>query len=134
MNRRWIGVVVVAALAAGVIFLKQQSDAASTHDRRPPSTAAATVLLFADPREAAASCGCGQIVRLVRSAATRGVQVRELDPARAEPEARRHRVRVQPTVVVLDREGREAGRFEGEGRRTIDAIRSALEKLPPGRP
>ena len=134
MSGRWIGVAAVVVVAAGIVLLKQRSNTAAAHDRGPPTASAPEVLLFADARQAEASCGCGQIIRLVRAAATHGARVRELDPAGADGEARRHRVRVQPTVLVLDRDGRETGRFEGEARPTIDAIRSALRRLAPRLP
>lgn len=135
MSRRWIGVVAVAVIAAGIVALKQRSPGAASAGGGPTVPAAApTVLLFADPGEAGASCGCGQIIRLVRGAAGPGLRVREVDPGRDAGEAQRHHVRVQPTVVILDRGGRETERFEGEAQGALEGIRAALRRLTPRRP
>lgn len=42
---------------------------------------------------------------------------------------RKHRVVVEPTVIVRDDSGAETARFEGEDSRTIEAIGSALAHL-----
>lgn len=89
----------------------------------------ARVLLFADPREAEATCGCGLIYRAVREAGANGVPVREVDPERELEIVQRHRVHVAPTVVILDENGREVRRHEGEAGETITAIRADLARL-----
>jgi hypothetical protein len=80
---RWIGLVVVAILVVGVIVYRQLG---TRVDSETPSTVgtadgAGSVLLFADPAEAETSCGCGQIIRLVRGANARGLAVREVAPS-----------------------------------------------------
>lgn len=135
MSRRWLGVIAVAVIAAGIIALKQRApDAASAGGGPTVPPATPTVLLFADPGEAGASCGCGQIIRLVRAAAGPGLRVEELDPRRDAAEAQRYAVRVQPTVVILDRGGRETERFEGEAQGALKGLRAALGRLTPRRP
>ena len=88
------------------------------------------VLLFADPREAESSCGCGQIIRMVREAGVAGVvAVREFDPQRDSEAARLHAVRVAPTVIVAGSDGVERQRFEGESAEVIADLRGALAAL-----
>ncbi len=89
------------------------------------------VVLVADLREAGESCGCGQIIRLVREAAQRGVAVREIDP-RKEPDAgRAYGIVVAPAVALLDGNGKVTRRLVGEDADTIKALREALSNLKP---
>jgi hypothetical protein len=90
-------------------------------------------LLFADPREAESSCGCGQIIRMVRGANVPGiVAVQEFDPQRESEAARVHAVRVNPTVIIARRDGVEQVRFEGESPDVIAGLRGALAALTSG--
>ena len=139
MTRRVVvGSVVVLAVAL-VLWLKPNTSTNGTLEAPDPVHASTTaqVLLFADPREAESSCGCGQIIRMVREAEVPGiVAVQEFDP-KGEPEAIRvHAVRVVPTVVIADAEGVEQTRFEGESSDVIAGLRGALAALssetPPG--
>jgi hypothetical protein len=82
---------------------------------------------IADPREADADCGCGQIIRRVREAKVRGVAVEELAPADAG--VARYGVSVVPTVLALGGDGRVAARHEGESSETLAAIVSDLTAL-----
>jgi hypothetical protein len=95
-----------------------------TPDGRSPS-----VLLIADPRQAEEACGCAEIFRLIRAAGSRGLPVREIAPAANGAAVREYRVVVSPTVLILDAGGAEVGRYEGEDGRTIEAIRTDLERL-----
>jgi hypothetical protein len=130
MKGKWLGVFAVLGLAIGIVVYKQVSEpdvgpsAAATSGAEAPR-----VLLFADPREADEVCGCGDIFRLVRSAGTEGIPVLEIDPRGSAELIRKHRVVVEPTVIVLDTSGVETARFEGEDSTTIAAIGSALEHL-----
>jgi len=136
MKRTWIGLVVLALLVVGVFLAKSMlrtapatgpaASEAPSGDVQPGQT---QVMLFADPREAEASCGCGQIFRLVRAAGRRGVRTREIDPAGNRDLVRQYRVTVEPTVLFLDADGREIARREGESSDVIAALRSELEEL-----
>ncbi len=123
--KKWIGLALIAAAAAAVLVYKATSrpSAAPT----PPSATdhAPRVLLFADLREIDEAHGCGDIIRSVRATAARGVPTRENDDALG----RAHHVTVEPTVVILDANGTEQARFEGESGATIDALHAALAKL-----
>ena len=91
------------------------------------------MLLFADPREAESSCGCGQIIRMVRAADVPGiVAVQEFDPRRETEAARVHAVRVNPTVIIARGDGAEQVRFEDESPDVIAGLRGALAALTSG--
>jgi hypothetical protein len=125
-----VAIIVIVGLAAGaVLWLKPRGPAApsaQTAARRPAQT---TVLLFADPSEANSSCGCGEIIRMVRSLKrSRGdIAVREYQPAQDTAIAQKHAVRVSPTVIISSRGGRAPLRFEGESTEVIVALRAALK-------
>lgn len=139
MKRTWIGIVVLALLVGGVLLAKSMKSqpapapmasgiAAATTSRAQPQ-----VILFADPREAEESCGCGEVFRAVRAASTRGVRTREVNPERERDVVSQYRVTVEPTVIFVDAAGRELSRHEGESDGTIAAIRAELDRLGGGR-
>ena len=130
MNRKWLSVVAVLVAAAGIIAYKQLSTPKATGVHGTDRSVRPAVLLFADPREAESACGCGQIIRLVRSAAERGVPVQEVAPGDDAETTRAYRVTVNPTVIFLDQGGRVVARYEGEESDVIAAIRAGLERLP----
>jgi hypothetical protein len=126
MNARIFGAVAVAVAAAAVIGVKAS--------RQPRAQAAAiarvespSVVLVADPREADSDCGCGQIIRRVREAKARGVEVLELVPD--DPAASRYGVTVAPTVLILDADGRVLARREGEASDALAVISTDLARL-----
>jgi len=133
----WIAALSVAALAAGVVAYKELGTPSKLVRRAPTTsvgagaarTGAGSVLLFADPSEAQSSCGCGQIIRLVREAVAHGVAVREVAPGADAALEREHRVTVVPTVLFLDAGGRVVARYEGETHETIAALRAGLDGL-----
>ena len=131
MKARWIGIVSVVAVLAAVLVYKEVTKAPAVPAAAESTSSAqsSTVLLFADPREAGESCGCGEIFRLVRDAGTRGVLVQEIAPDSGDERIQRHRVVVSPTVIVLDADENETARHEGEGPETIAAIRAGLDEL-----
>ncbi len=123
--------VVVAGVAALVPYKEGTRVEAPT-----PTTAATTeaedaprVVLVADPREAESACGCGEIIRMVRSAGSEGVEVLEVAPGSAE--SHDYRATVNPTVLFLDSEGKVLTRYEGEEAETISGIREQLDELSP---
>ncbi len=138
IKRGRVAAIAVAALAAGVIAYKElgarTGSAASTAPavRAPGSLAragAGSVLLCADPGEAGSSCGCGEIIRLVRAARERGVAIREIAPVSDAALERAYRVTVAPTVLFLDSSGGVVARHEGEAQETIESIRAGLDGL-----
>jgi hypothetical protein len=134
MKRGWIGVTVIVAMAAGVLVVKQiraasPASAAPEITAAPAATTQTQVLLFADQGMAEMTCGCGLVFRAVRGAAARGVSVREVDPERDQDLVKQHRVTVEPTVLVLDAQGRELRRHEGETPDVLAAIRGDLEGI-----
>ena len=135
MSRRVVVGSLVLLAVALVLWLKPSRSTSQTAEAENPAvpSAAIQVLLFADPREAESSCGCGQIIRMVREVDLPGViAVQEFDPRR-DPEALRlHSVQVAPTVVIAGGDGVERERFEGESPEVIDALRGALEAVTSG--
>ena len=135
MKRNWLAALALAVAAAGIIAYKESARVrsvayADAPKQAPTKTSKATVLLFADLGEAAAACGCGQIIRLVRAAAARGVPTQELPPGdKSGPMFERFKVMVTPTVLVLDQSGATAARFEGESKSTIESLRAQLDKM-----
>jgi hypothetical protein len=93
------------------------------------ASAAASVLLFADASEAESSCGCGQIIRTVREARERGVVVREVSPDNPGDVAKRYKITVAPTVLMLDGNGEAMARHEGESKETVAAVVTDLDRL-----
>lgn len=131
MKRNTVYVIVVVALAAGLIIFKQRFASNGTN-REIPQPA---VVLVADLREAdSPNDTCARIIHVVREARSRGVRVAELMPNSDSVLLKNHHVVVAPTVLVLDRDGRELSRFEGESSATLDAIRTRLNQLQSGRP
>lgn len=94
-----------------------------------PAAAGASVLLYADMSEANASCGCGKIIRMVRGAKDRGVAVREVSTENPGDVAKRYKITVSPTVLILDPKGEPTARHEGEGSAVIAALSADLDRL-----
>ncbi len=135
--QRAVGLVALVAAIVGVVSYKSQALAGDAQ----PKTAAVggaskqapspRVVLVADLREAEEECGCGQIIRMVRAAAQKGVAVREVDPQKDPEAARQYGVTVAPAVVLLDEKGQVSQRLVGEDSETREAIRQALARLEP---
>lgn len=135
MNRPWMGVLVLGLLIGGVVVAKSMRSApvASGNTTAAPQ-GQPQVLLFADPKEAEESCGCGEIFRAVQASSTRGVRTQVVDPERERDLVRQYRVTVEPTVIFADATGREVSRHEGESSETIAALQADLDRLGGGRP
>jgi len=128
---KWLGLAAIAAVAIGIVGYKSFTrEDASAVEAPAAQDNAPRVLLFADLREADESCGCGEIIRAVRGAAQRGVPTRENDSELG----RAHRVTVEPSVIILDAQGRESARYEGESGETIAALQKDLDALPGAEP
>ncbi len=129
VSRKWPLAVAILIAAIGLVVFKQVSKPKA--DELPSlNSPHPTVLLFADLSEAETSDGCGQIIRLVRAAASRGVPVREVAPGQDAALTRTYRVTVNPTVLILDAGGRVVVRHEGEASAVIEAIRAGLDRQP----
>ena len=107
----------------------------------PGSSTKPTVVVVADFREADAPCGCGDIIRLARGVASKGISVREVPPGGDRNLIERNHIKALPTVLVLDAAGAVLARYEGESKQTADALRANLEKIvggpflvPPAKP
>jgi hypothetical protein len=126
MKKNTLYVIVVVLLAAGLVIFKQRAAPKITNQE----VSLPAVVLIADLREADSPHDtCAEIIRVVREARRRGVRVSELMPNSDSDLLRNHRVVVVPTVLVLDREGRELNRFEGESVATLNAIRTRLGQI-----
>ena len=126
MKTNTLYVIIVVVLAAGLVIFKQRTVSRSTNQE----VVLPAVVLVADLREADSTDDtCAAIIRVVREARDRGVRVAELMPNSDSALLKNHRVVVAPTVLVLDRDGRELSRFEGESVATLDAIRTRLEQI-----
>ncbi|WP_437723540.1 hypothetical protein [Sorangium sp. So ce861] len=100
----------------------------------PASSAASlpagtSVVLVADLAEADHACGCGEIIRVVRAAAQKGVPTKEIDTRTNKEEAKKYRVLVAPAVLLLDSDGKEARRYEGESSDTVASMKADLDAL-----
>lgn len=127
MKVRWLGVGLVAVLVACTLLLKSR-----TRHNVSYTTANGTpaVVLVADLREANdTDDGCATIIRAVRQASKRGVNVAELSSDSNSDLLRRYRVLTVPTVLLLDQTGKEIGRFEGEDTTTVKAVQARLAAL-----
>lgn len=121
---------VVVAFVFALGWRETRDDSrASVEPEGAASADGARVLLFADPREAEATCGCGLIFHAVREAAASGVATHEVDPERERALVTQYHVTVEPTVVFLDERGHETSRREGEAGETIAAIEAELGRM-----
>lgn len=133
MKRRLFILGVVVAAVVGVVWLKQnRANPTGSEDAKPG--AHTSVLLFADPREADSSCGCGEVIRIARQANEfPGVAFQWFDPRKDSGAAKQHKVKASPTVLIVGADGTERGRFEGETSEVIDELRSAITALDTAR-
>lgn len=130
MKIRWVAVVLVAIVAIGIITYKEQGSRTSTNPAlQGPSSDKPEIVLVVDPREANTADNCAEIIRLVRTAAKRGVIVRELSPDSESSLLKQYRVLTIPTVLILDHDGNVASRYEGEESSTVHQIRNGLAGL-----
>ena len=130
MKTKLIGLLVIAAAVAGVVVYKVAAKPKDQAAAAAPAGKAPRVLLFADLGEADEDCGCGHIIRSVREVAAHGVVTREND----DDLGKKYKVTTSPTVVILDGEGHEQSRYEGESKSTIAKLREDLAKLESGAP
>ncbi len=125
IRRNTLYVVLTLALAAGLIAIKPHIPPSPERESSAPA-----VVLVADLREAdSPNDTCARIIQVVREAHRKGVSVTELMPNSDSALLKKHPVVVLPTVMVLDRDGRELSRFEGESAATLDAINAKLKEL-----
>ena len=130
MKTRWAGVALVAMVAAGIVTYKEhRSRVSTTPGTQGPSSDKPEIVLVVDPREADTADNCAEIIRLVRAAAKRGVIVQELSPNSESPLLKQYKVLAIPTVLILDRDGNVASRYEGEESSTVQQIQNRLSTL-----
>lgn len=126
MKVQWIGLGVVVLIASAIIGYKTQV----LPQAQAANTAPPRVLLLAELSEAdSAGDSCAEIIHLVRAARDRGIAVQELSPDSKSDLLARYHLLIVPTVLILDRNGQEISRYEGEGRNTVKAVRASLEQL-----
>ncbi len=126
MKRNTFYMLFIVALAGVLIAIKPRLAAPK------PNTESSTpaVVLVADLSEAdSANDTCARIIQAVREARSRGISVTELMPNSDSVLLKSHRIVVAPTVLVLDKDGRELSRFEGESVATLEAVRARLNQL-----
>lgn len=129
---RWFGIAaVVLAVAAILAFkAKRPAQAETPVAAAASSSAARSVVLVANLAEADEPCVCGKIIRSVRSAGTKGIPVKEIDPEESPELASKYKAIVSPAVIILDGSGKEVRRFEGESNDTLASLQSELDRLP----
>ncbi len=97
-----------------------------------PTAKVAKVVLVANLEEADENCGCGQMIRAVRSAGAKGLATREVDTRNKGDLAaatKAYRILVQPSVVMVDGADHEVRRYEGESKDTVSKLMTDLESL-----
>lgn len=124
MKVKWSGIVVVVVIVTAIVFHNVYIKNEAVTGAGSP-----TVLLVADLSEADSTDACADIIRAVRAAGERGIQVQELSPDSKSAILHQYRVLTIPTVLILDRGGQVVSRFEGENRQTVTAVRNQLEQL-----
>lgn len=133
-----VGLAAIVLAVAGVVAYKQYrkeplpaqpARVAASKVSGSSAVQTTSVLLFADLGEANDDCGCGRIIRAVRSAAGPGVAIREFDAGKGGAVAKDRRVTVEPTVLILDSSGREVARHEGESAETIATLEKDLGRF-----
>lgn len=130
MKTRWVGVALVVVVAVGIVTFKEYRSRVSTSPgTQRQSSDKPEIVLVVDPREAGTADNCAEIIRLVRAAAKRGVTVQELSPNSESPLLKQYKVLTIPTVLILDRDGNVASRYEGEERSTVQQIQNGLATL-----
>lgn len=130
MKTRWVGVALVVVAAVGLVAYKEhRSRVSTTPVTQGQSSDKPEIVLVVDPREADTADNCAEIIRLVRAAAKRGVTVREFSPNSESPLLKQYRVLTIPTVLILDRDGNVASRYEGEESSTVQQIQNRLSTL-----
>ena len=132
MRVRWLGVGLVAVLVVCTLLLKSRTrhNATAANTNGTPA-----VILVADLNEANdPNDRCADIIRAVREASKRGINVAELSPDSNSDLLRRYRVLTVPTVLLLDGSGKEIGRFEGEDSSTVKAVQTRLSALTGNKP
>ncbi len=128
MKSKWIGLTAVAVIAFAIIAYKQKNVPQAEQKAKAETPA---VVLVIDPSEENEKGGCGDIIHAVREARQRGIAVSEFPPNSQSDLLKRYKILTAPTVVILDRSGNVTDRFEGEDRKTIEAIQAKLTKLNP---
>ncbi len=115
-------------LKGALLIVGLMAFATWAEEPRSKAPARGSVVLVADLREANEDCPCGEIIRAVRAAKSRGVAVREVGPGDTSV-TKQYGVTVVPTVIVLDTNGKVVERHEGESSETLAAIKASLERL-----
>lgn len=138
MKKNVINVIIVSIVLVAIAFTLWLKPSSSTNSSSYLSGAdnihtGNRVLLFADPREAASSCGCAEVIRVARSAANiPGVSYQEFDLNNSQEEASKYSVRISPTVIFLNSDSTEKARFEGESSNVINSLRQTVNSLNTG--
>lgn len=129
MKTKWIGLITIMLIAGSLVSYKAYSEqAAGRHIAR--SAKPPRVLLVADLGEAnETGDSCAEIIHLVRAAHDRGIAVQELNADSQSNLIRRYHVMVIPSVLIFDHSGKVVARYEGEGKRVVNALRTALARL-----
>lgn len=126
MKIQWIGLGAIVLIASAIIVYKTQV----LPQAQAANTAPPRVLLLAELSEAdSAGDSCAEIIHLVRAVRDRGIAIQEISPDSKSDLLVRYHLLIVPTVLILDRNGQEISRYEGEGRNTVKVMRAALEQL-----
>lgn len=123
----------VVVLLAAVALIAWRETRPAQGDTKPPALRP-RVVLFADLSEEDEAGACGAIIHAVRAAAKRGIPTEEIDARDPGSRAEHYRLKIAPTVVILNDDKTQARRFEGEAPVTVKDIRAALERLAVRRP
>lgn len=124
--------VLTAMLIGAVLWFKPSvvNTASSKNSRQENTQIRKRIILLADMREAGSSCGCAEMIEVARTAEKiTGVAFEEYDLQASKEMAHKLNVRVSPTILILNKEGAEEIRFEGEDLEVIESLKTALKNL-----
>ncbi|MGE5322019.1 MAG: hypothetical protein ACM3SW_04125 [Actinomycetota bacterium] len=127
VKRRVVGLATVLTIAIIIILAKNYRTTIKGYSQSASSEP--RVVLVATPAEASSFARCGEIIRVVRTAARHGVHVQELAPDSRSDIMDRYHVLETPTVLVLGADGSLRARFEGEAPETLAAVRLEMEHM-----
>jgi hypothetical protein len=127
MKNKWLPITSVIVIVVSIVAIKTWL--ANRPSESQVELLSPQVILVATSEEAASRTRCGDIVRLVRSAAQHGIKVQELTPDSKSELLTRYRVMATPTVLIFGSNSTLRFRYEGESAETLEALRREIQGM-----